>query len=151
VYSLGLNNPPRICLTPRKSGIKNLCLKKQGNCRCKMAGAGIRSNAKFRSQMPRIATTGITSWQTISTGLRISKFRAQVGAVKSSLWQSALKFILLSVAIQATVILFLAIRILNAAIATIRGTHLTMELGKRLNSSSHHFTSRVPCLKHHIF
>jgi hypothetical protein len=29
-----------------------------------MAGAGIRSFAKFRSQMPRIATTGITSWQT---------------------------------------------------------------------------------------
>jgi hypothetical protein len=27
-----------------------------------MAGAGIRSFAKFRS--PRIATTGITSWQT---------------------------------------------------------------------------------------
>jgi hypothetical protein len=29
-----------------------------------MARAGIRSFAKFRSQMPRIATTGITSWQT---------------------------------------------------------------------------------------
>jgi hypothetical protein len=29
-----------------------------------MAGAGIRSFAKFRGQMPRIATTGITSWQT---------------------------------------------------------------------------------------
>jgi hypothetical protein len=29
-----------------------------------MAGAGIRSFAKFRRQMPRIATTGITSWQT---------------------------------------------------------------------------------------
>jgi hypothetical protein len=29
-----------------------------------MAGAGIQSLAKFRSQMPRIATTGITSWQT---------------------------------------------------------------------------------------
>jgi hypothetical protein len=64
VYSLGLNNPPRICLTPRKSCIKNLWRNKQGNCQCKMAGAGIRSFAKFRSQMPRIATTGITSWQT---------------------------------------------------------------------------------------
>jgi hypothetical protein len=53
-----------------------------------MAGAGIRSFAKFR---------------------------AQVAAVKSSLWQSALKFILMSVAIRATVILFLAIRVLNAA------------------------------------
>jgi hypothetical protein len=29
-----------------------------------MAGAGIWSFAKFRSQMQRIATTGITSWQT---------------------------------------------------------------------------------------
>jgi hypothetical protein len=29
-----------------------------------MAGAGVWSFAKFRSQMPRIATTGITSWQT---------------------------------------------------------------------------------------
>jgi hypothetical protein len=29
-----------------------------------MAGAGIRSFAKFHSQMLRIATTGITSWQT---------------------------------------------------------------------------------------
>jgi hypothetical protein len=50
-----------------------------------------------------------------SNGLRIAKFRAQVAAVKSSLWQSALKFILLSVAIRATVILFLAIRVLTAA------------------------------------
>jgi hypothetical protein len=29
-----------------------------------MVGAGIRAFAKFRGQMPRIATTGITSWQT---------------------------------------------------------------------------------------
>jgi hypothetical protein len=64
VYSLGLNNPPHICLTPRKSRVKNLWRNKHGNCRCKMAGAGIRSFSKFRGQMPRIATTGITSWQT---------------------------------------------------------------------------------------
>jgi hypothetical protein len=60
VYSLGLNNPPRIFLTPRKSQVKNLWRNKQGNCWCKMAGAGIW----FRGQMPRIATIGITSWQT---------------------------------------------------------------------------------------
>jgi hypothetical protein len=66
-----------------------------------MAGAGIRSFAKFRGQMPRNATTGITSWQTaLSSGLQIAKFRAQIAAVKSSQWQSALKFILLSVAIR---------------------------------------------------
>jgi hypothetical protein len=29
-----------------------------------MASAGILSFAKFRGQMPRIATTGIASWQT---------------------------------------------------------------------------------------
>jgi hypothetical protein len=45
VYSLGLNNPPRICLTPRKSRVKNLWCNKQGICRCKMAGAGIESFA----------------------------------------------------------------------------------------------------------
>jgi hypothetical protein len=64
VYSLGLNNLPRICLTPRKSCVKNLWRNKQVNCRCKMAGAGIRSFAKFCGQMPRIATIGRTSWQT---------------------------------------------------------------------------------------
>jgi hypothetical protein len=64
VYSLGLNNPPCICLTPRTSCVKNLWRNKQGNCWCKMAGAGIQSFAKFRGQMPWIATTGITSWQT---------------------------------------------------------------------------------------
>jgi hypothetical protein len=64
VYSLGLNNPPHICLTPRKSSAKNVWRNKQGNCQCKMAGAGIWSFAKFCGQMPRIATTGITSWQT---------------------------------------------------------------------------------------
>jgi hypothetical protein len=62
--SLGLNNLPCICLTPRKSHVKNLWRNKQGNCRCKMTGAGIRSFAKFCSQMPQITTTGITSWQT---------------------------------------------------------------------------------------
>jgi hypothetical protein len=61
---LGLNNPLRICLTPRKSCVKNLWHNKQGNWRCKMAGAGIQTFAKYRGLMPRIATTGINSWQT---------------------------------------------------------------------------------------
>jgi hypothetical protein len=64
VHSFGLNNPPSICLTPRKSQVNNLWRKKQGNCQCRMAGAGIWSFAKFCGQMPRIATTGITTWQT---------------------------------------------------------------------------------------
>jgi hypothetical protein len=64
VDSLGLNNPSRICLTPRKSRFKNLWRNKQGNCRCKSAVTGILSIAKLRSQMPRFATTRIIPWQT---------------------------------------------------------------------------------------
>jgi hypothetical protein len=52
VYSLDLNNSPRIGLTPGKSHVKNLWRNKQGGSRCKMAGAGMavfcqvpRSNA----------------------------------------------------------------------------------------------------------
>jgi hypothetical protein len=33
VYSLGLYNPPRNSITPRKANIKNLWLNKQGNYR----------------------------------------------------------------------------------------------------------------------
>jgi hypothetical protein len=57
-----------------------------------MAGAGIQSFAKFRGQLPWIATTGITSWQNALKWTADCQFRAQVAAVKSSLWQSALKF-----------------------------------------------------------
>jgi hypothetical protein len=79
-----------------------------------MTGAGIRSFAKFRGQMPWIATTGITSWQTAlkwtaDCQVPRSDCRGQVKPV-----ESALKLILLSVAIRQTVILFLAIRVLNA-------------------------------------
>jgi hypothetical protein len=104
VYSLGLNNPPRICLTPRKSRVKNLWHNKQGNCRCKMAGAKILSFAKFRGQMPRIATTGIASWQTAlkwTAGCQVPRSGC-CGQVKP-------------VTIRTMVILFLAIRVLYAA------------------------------------
>jgi hypothetical protein len=82
-----------------------------------MAGTGIRSFAKLRGQIPRIATTGIAPWQTAlkwTADCQAPRSGCQV-AVRSSLWQSALKFILLSVAIRATVILFVTIRSLNAA------------------------------------
>jgi hypothetical protein len=57
-----------------------------------MAGAGIRSFAKFRGQIPRFAKAGITPWQT------------------------ALKFRILAVAIRGTNNFFLAIRGLNTAV-----------------------------------
>jgi hypothetical protein len=116
VYSsLGLNNPPCICPTPRKSRVKNLWRNKQGNCRCKMVGAGIRSFAKFRCQMQRIATTGMTSWQTaLKWTVDCQVPRSGCGSqVKPVAIRS--RFILLYVAILATVILFLAFHVLNAA------------------------------------
>jgi hypothetical protein len=66
-----------------------------------MAGAGIRSLAKFCGQMPRIVTTGITSWQTTlkwTAGCQVpcSGCRSQVKpvAIRSQfkyfcLWQTA--------------------------------------------------------------
>jgi hypothetical protein len=79
VYSLGLNNPPRICLTPRKSSVKILWRNKQGNCRCKMAGAGIRSFAKFRGQKCTAECQGL------KTVARFVAFRGkfQSGTVQS--------------------------------------------------------------------
>jgi hypothetical protein len=119
-----------------------------------MAGAGIRSFAKVRGQMPRIATTGITSWQTAlkwTADCQAPRSGCQEHAVRSGLWQSALKFRLLTVANRATVIFSVAIRS-PLWIATIRDTHLSAEIGKRLNSSSHAILHREsPCLKSHIF
>jgi hypothetical protein len=92
---------------------------KQETCRCKMAGAGIPSFAKFRGQMPQIATTG-TSWQTAL------KWTADCQTPRSGCQEymrsgqacgnllSNLDFYI-AVAFRATVILFLAIRGLNAA------------------------------------
>jgi hypothetical protein len=48
-----LSISPRISLTPGKSLFENLWRNKQGNCRCKMAGAGFHSIAKLHA--PRIA------------------------------------------------------------------------------------------------
>jgi hypothetical protein len=110
-----------------------------------MAGAGIRLFAKFRGQMPRIATTGITSWQTALKWTadcqvpRSGKYRSSQACgnpLSNSyfcLWQSARRFLY---SWQS--------EFQMPRIAKIRGTHLSAELGKRLNSSSRHFTSRVP-------
>jgi hypothetical protein len=151
VYSLGLNNPPRICLTPWKSCIKNLWRNKQGNCRCKLAGAGIRSFTKFRGQMPRIATTGITSWQTAL------KWAADC-QVPRSCCRGQVKPVAIRSQIHTSVcgnrgdfysILGNPRSKCVPRIVAIRGTHLSAELGKRLNSSS--YIESPHCLKRHIF
>jgi hypothetical protein len=46
MYSLGLNNTPRIGFTLLKLRFK------QGDFRCKMAGAGFHSIAKFHAPIP---------------------------------------------------------------------------------------------------
>jgi hypothetical protein len=56
VYSLGLNNLPHQGFTAGKSCVEKLWCNKQGSCRCKMAGTGIQSFAKFHAQiLPRNA------------------------------------------------------------------------------------------------
>jgi hypothetical protein len=63
MYSLGLNNTPRISFKLVKSRIKNMRPFKQGASRCKIAGAGFQCIAKLRALTPRIATIRITALQ----------------------------------------------------------------------------------------
>jgi hypothetical protein len=82
-----------------------------------MAGAGIQYFAKFCSQKPRIATTGITSWQTALKWTADYQALAQVARKTcGQVWPVAisLKFRLLTVSFLTTVILFMAIHGLNA-------------------------------------
>jgi hypothetical protein len=51
IYSLGLNNPPRIGFTLVKSRIKTKRRREQGACRCKMAGTGFHSDVASCAQM----------------------------------------------------------------------------------------------------
>jgi hypothetical protein len=96
-----------------------------------MAGAGIRSFAKFRGQMPRIATTGITSWKTAV------KWNADCQVLPSGC-RGQVK----PVAIRSQIHTSVCGNLRDGY--SILGTHLSVELGKRLNSSYRHFTSRVP-------
>jgi hypothetical protein len=104
-----------------------------------MAGAGIRSFAKFRGQMPQTATAGITSGQTAFkwTANRQIPRSGCLGQVKPLAISSQIHT---SVCGNPRG----GYSILGIPRCKSRSTHLSAELGKRLNSSSRHFTSRVP-------
>jgi hypothetical protein len=93
-----------------------------------MAGAGIRSFAKFRGQMPRIATTGITSWQ---TALKWTAYCQ----VPHSGCHGHVKPVAIHSQIHTSVCSNLrdGYSILGNPSSKRRGSHLSMELGKRLN------------------
>jgi hypothetical protein len=111
-----LNNLPRICRTPRKSRVKkNYDITNRGTVDGKWRGLEFGHLLSSAVKCRRLQQQEQLLGKLLSSGLRIAKFCVQVAAVKSSLWLSALKFILLSVANRATVILFLAICVLNAA------------------------------------
>jgi hypothetical protein len=104
-----------------------------------MVGAGIRSFAKFRGQMLWIAATGITSWQTIlkwtaDCQVPCSGCRGQVKPV------AICSQIHTSVSGNPRD----GYSILGNPRRLERRTHLSAELGKRLNSSYRNFPSRVP-------
>jgi hypothetical protein len=63
VYSLGLNNAPRISFTVIKSHVKNMRSFKQSVSCCKMAWTGFHYIAKFHAQIliPVLADRGVYS------------------------------------------------------------------------------------------
>jgi hypothetical protein len=61
MYSLGLNNPPRICLHLESHSSKIYDVTNRGTVHVKL---WVMQFAKLHSQMPWIATTGRTPWQT---------------------------------------------------------------------------------------
>jgi hypothetical protein len=63
VYSLAINNAPRISFTIEKARVKNIRRFKQGTSRCKMAGAKFHSFAKYRAPIcnPEKAARGVKS------------------------------------------------------------------------------------------
>jgi hypothetical protein len=63
MYNLGLDNTPRIGFTLLKWRVKGLRRFERGDSRCKMAGAGFHSIAKFRAPIPNpvMADRGVYS------------------------------------------------------------------------------------------
>jgi hypothetical protein len=117
-----------------------------------MAGAGIRSFAKFHGKMLRIATTGLTSCQTAlkwTADCQVPRSGCH-GLVKPVAIRSQIHTS--SVAARATVILFLAIQVLNAA--DCHNPQHTFERGTWQETEFQLpplYIERPPCLKRHIF
>jgi hypothetical protein len=80
MYRIGLNNPPRICLTSRKSRVNIYDATNRQTVNVKwrvLEFTELLSSALKYCGLPRQAMA--LPWQTaLSSGLRIAKFRAQV-------------------------------------------------------------------------
>jgi hypothetical protein len=120
-----------------------------------MAGTRFHCFANYRALIPRTATNN-----TISLAISFPMFRGlPTPALRpntnhaggSGLWQSALKFGPLTIALRGTAIFSVAIRLENTAISQCSVMNLSAEFSKRVESSPRHFTSRGPCLNCHIF
>jgi hypothetical protein len=112
MYRLGLNNPPRICHTPRKSRVRDLGRNKQGTVDVKLRVLEFTELPSSRSNTAvcHNKNNPLANRSQVDCGLPCSALRLQgMHAVRSGRWQSALKLILLTVAICRTVILFLAV------------------------------------------
>jgi hypothetical protein len=142
MYSLGLNNPPRtgIGFTLVKSRIKTKRRRKQGVCRCKMAGTGFHSVVANRAQMctadcgkPRYLDRGLPRRKYSYPGL--PQLRADCQGVISV------------VANRGTFESGLP----RGYSCLGKPGYLSAECHKRLNSSTCHFTSAVPSLLRHKF
>jgi hypothetical protein len=141
---LGLNNGPRIPFTLLKSRVKSVRCHKQGDSLSKM-GTGFHSIAIFRTLILQIATLIITPWQSFPShcGLPTPALRPNTNHAESSgLWQSALKFRLLTLAISSMTISSVAIRGAHTAVCQHRVKNLSAEFINRVRSSPRHFTSR---------
>jgi hypothetical protein len=131
MYTLGLNNTPRISFKLVKSRIKNIRPFKQGASRCKMVGAGFqcialtpRSNSADCHNKNNCLAISSQSY----CGLPNPALRPNMNPVDGSdLWQSALKCRLLTLAIRSTAIFIVAIRRVHAAVCQYRVKHLSAE------------------------
>jgi hypothetical protein len=115
-----------------------------------MAGTGFRYVATFHAPNPRFATTRITPWQ---TALKYTAdCQAPLSGSSPGLWQSALKFRLLTVAIRDADIFLVAI--LGDQTADCHSPRYTFnaECSKKGKSTAPAILLREsPCSRRHVF